>query len=301
MIEPTQLVEEGLVSEDFPLGPLTTYKTGGRARFYSRPESREQLLRLADFVAGSEVPVLVVGRGSNLLVSDDGFEGLVIHLAEAFSYLKTSGLRVEAGAGTPLPRVARGSVEAGIAGLEFFVGIPGSVGGAVRQNAGCFGVETRDRLESAVILDLHNASEAILGPDDLDMSYRHSNVGPGHLVVSAVFTGTSDDVTASGEQLKEITRWRKENQPGGTLNAGSVFKNPPGTSAGYLIDRAGLKGLRVGEVEVSDKHANFFVAGRGASSADVRSLILEVQRIVREETGVEMETEIQLVGFDDDD
>lgn len=301
MTEAAQLVEDGLVVVDFPLGPLTTYKTGGPARFYSRPETREQLLRLSTFVAGSAVPVLVVGRGSNLLVSDRGFDGLVIHIAESFSYLKTSGLRVEAGAGTPLPRLARGSVEAGVAGLEFFVGIPGSVGGAVRQNAGCFGVETRDRLEVAVILDLHNASEATMGPDDLEMSYRHSNVGPGHLVVSAVFRGTSDDVTKSGDELKKITRWRKENQPGGTLNAGSVFKNPEGASAGYLIDQAGLKGFSVGEVSVSEKHANFFVAGKGASSRDVRTLIVEVQRMVAEQTGVGLELEIQLVGFDHDD
>lgn len=295
------LLDSGRVQLDVPLGPLTTYKTGGPARFFAKPVNLTELRELAGFVGGEGVEVLVIGRGSNLLVADAGYEGLVIHMAEGFSELSFDGLEVSAGAGIPLPRLARASVDAGIAGLEFFVGIPGSVGGAVRQNAGCFGVETRDRMTTAHVLDLRTGLEFDASPDELDMAYRHSNLMSHQVVVSARFAGLSADVSGSSDRLKEITRWRKENQPGGTLNAGSVFKNPAGESAGSLIDRAGLKGLSVGKVSVSQKHANFFVAGRGASSSDIFSLINEVRRRVQRASGIELEPEIRLVGFDDGD
>ncbi len=293
-------INSSLVVSNRDLAPLTTYKTGGPARFYARPGDIADLERLAAFLNETSVSVLVIGRGSNLLVADSGFDGLVVHMAEPFSEMHFDGLEVTAGSGTPLPRLARASVEAGISGLEFFVGVPGSVGGAVRQNAGCFGVETRDRMISTRVFDLATGTDATLGPDDLEMSYRYSNLRSSQVVVSALVRGISSDVSEGTDRLKEITRWRKANQPGGTLNAGSVFKNPPGTSAGFLIDQAGLKGFAIGAVAVSEKHANFFVAGRTASSTDIRSLILEVQRKVHESTGVRLEPEIQLVGFDRD-
>jgi UDP-N-acetylmuramate dehydrogenase len=197
--------------------------------------------------------------------------------------------------------VARASVDNGIAGLEFLVGVPGSVGGAVRQNAGCFGVETRDRLISADIVAMKSGDSFTLDVDRLGLGYRRSNLEPDWVVVSAVLAGTGTDTAQSADELRRITRWRKENQPGGTLNAGSVYKNPPGTTAGFLIDSAGLKGFAMGEVSVSDKHANFFVATQQATSRQVRDLIFEVRRIVAERTGVVLEPEIQMVGFDDDD
>lgn len=291
----------GLVETDVALGPLTTYKAGGPTRFYARPATDEQLDMLAGFLSGRDLEVLVIGRGSNLLVSDRGFDGLTIHMATGFDYMSFDGLEVKAGAGTPLPRVARASVEAGIAGLEFFVGVPGSVGGAVRQNAGCFGVEARDRMLEATIFDTATGSRFTASPDDLEMSYRHSRVQSDWVVTGAVFAGTSHDTTGSREELRRITRWRKENQPGGTLNAGSVFKNPEGTSAGRLIEDAGLKGFSVGQVSVSEKHANFFVASPTASSADVRALVFRVREIVEGHSGIRLEPEIQMVGFDDDD
>lgn len=295
------LIASGLISQDVDLGPLTTYKAGGKTRFYAKPENRDQLRTLADQIARESMPVLILGRGSNLLVSDSGFDGMTIHMAQGFSNVEFDGLSVVAGSGAPLPRLARNSVAAGIAGLEFFVGVPGSVGGAVRQNAGCFGTETKDRLIAASLIDLGSGEEFTATRDELQMSYRHTAVRPHWVVMTAEFRGTSSDVSQSGEKLKEITRWRKENQPGGTLNAGSVFKNPEEASAGFLIEDAGLKGHSIGNVSVSMKHANFFVASRGASSADVRELVLEVQRLVLADTGILLEPEIQFVGFDDDD
>ncbi len=295
------LVAEGLLEEDVPLGPLTTYKSGGQSRLYARPEGPGELSMVAAVIQSLELPILVLGRGSNLLVADNGFAGVTIHMAGGFGDISYDGLEVTAGAGAPLPRVARGSVDAGIAGLEFLVGVPGSVGGAVRQNAGCFGIETSHRLVSADIVAMNSGDTFTLDVDSLGLGYRQSNLEPDWVVVSAVFAGTGTDVSGSRDELRRITRWRKENQPGGTLNAGSVFKNPPGTTAGYLIDSAGLKGFAMGEVSVSEKHANFFVATQQAKSQQIRDLIFEVRRIVAERTGVLLEPEIQMVGFDDDD
>jgi UDP-N-acetylmuramate dehydrogenase len=291
------LIASGLVVENVALGPLTTYKAGGPARYLARPTRLSDLTELATAIATFPVDLLVIGRGSNLLVSDDGFDGLVVHVAQGFNDLSYEGAVVEAGAGVPLPVLARGSVDAGISGLEFFVGVPGSVGGAVRQNAGCFGVETGDRLLDVRIFDLMTGEQIEKLPNQLDLSYRHSSVKAHWVVVSARFQGTGTDVSASTDLLREITRWRKDNQPGGTLNAGSVFKNPQGTTAGYLIEKAGLKGHAVGDVSVSMKHANFFVAGKGAASSDIRDLIFEVRDEVLEHEGVLLEPEIQMVGF----
>lgn len=295
------LLDEGLLEENVPLGPLTTYKSGGPSRLYARPDGPEQLTRIAAVTKDLGLPMLVLGRGSNLLIADTGFPGVTIHMAAGFADISYDDLEVKAGAGAPLPRVARASVDAGIAGLEFLVGVPGSVGGAVRQNAGCFGIETSDRLISADIVAMSSGESFTVDADNLGLGYRQSNLAPDWVVVSAVFAGIGSDITASGDELRRITRWRKENQPGGTLNAGSVYKNPPGTTAGSLIDNAGLKGFAMGEVSVSVKHANFFVATQNATSGQIRDLIFEVRRLVAERTGVVLEPEIQMVGFDDDD
>jgi UDP-N-acetylmuramate dehydrogenase len=175
--------------------------------------------------------------------------------------------------------------------------VPGSVGGAVRQNAGCFDVETTDRLITARILDLADGTIRESGPSQLDLSYRHSNVSADEVILSARFQGEKGPEEDGKRLMREITRWRKENQPGGTLNAGSVFKNPPGMAAGDLIDRLGLKGMAIGSVSVSEKHANFFVAGPDATSAQIRELVERVKDTVLERSGTMLEPEIQFVGF----
>lgn len=294
------LVASGAVSEHVPLGPYTTYKAGGPARFMTEVKDVAALMGLVEAGVATDLPILVLGRGSNLVVADAGFRGLVIRLGSEFARVEVEGTRVRAGGAAPLAHVARSSVDGGLAGLEFFVGVPGSVGGAVRQNAGCFGTETRDRLITASIIDLTDGLSREAGPDDLDMSYRHSNVGSTQIVVDALFQATPGDGHSGRAELRRITRWRRDNQPGGTFNAGSVFKNPPGATAGEIIDSLGLKGLAVGDVSVSPKHANFFVAGPGATSDDIRRLVHEVKDRVLEKTGTMLEPEIQFVGFEND-
>lgn len=288
------------VKEEVPLGPYTTYKSGGPARYLIDVPTPAALEELAASRVIGELPMLVLGRGSNLVVADAGFNGVVVKLGSGFGSVEVQGTEIAAGGSAPLAQVARASVEAGLAGLEFFVGVPGSVGGAVRQNAGCFGTETRDRLIRARVTDLLDGSTAEHGPDDLDMSYRHSNIRSTQVVVAARFQAGPGDVDTGRGEIRKITRWRRDNQPGGTFNAGSVFKNPPGDTAGRIIDSLGLKGLRVGDVAVSEKHANFFVAGPAATSAEILELVGVVKDRVLEETGTMLEPEIQFVGFDDE-
>ncbi len=293
------MLARGALTENVALGPYTTYKSGGPARYMVVVESKEDLSDLIALREELALPFLMVGRGSNLVVADQGFDGVVVRLGARFSKVEVDGTSVEAGGSAPLSLVARSAVEAALVGLEFFVGIPGSVGGAVRQNAGCFGFETRDVLEKATVLDLSTGTVGSFTADRLEMSYRHSNIGPDQVVLEARFVGTGGDADKGKAMLREITRWRRDHQPGGTLNAGSVFKNPDHISAGELIDSLGLKGLSVGDVAVSSKHANFIVAGPGATSRDVRLLVEEVKDRVFAESGTMLEPEIQFVGFDE--
>ncbi len=292
------LVAGGVVVEDVPLGPLTTYKSGGPARYMLEANQISDLESLAASGVAGELPVLVLGRGSNLVVADFGFPGLVIRLGPGFGRVTVDGMRVVGGGSAPLAQVARASVGARITGLEFLIGVPGSVGGAVRQNAGCFGTEARDRLVTASVFDLNDGAVASFGPHALEMSYRHSNLTSTRIVLEAVFEGSPGDEENGRAELRRITRWRRDHQPGGTFNAGSVFKNPPGGTAGEIIDGLGLKGLSVGDVSVSTKHANFFVAGPDATSEDIKSLVELVKDRVAEATGTMLETEIQFVGFE---
>ena len=230
-------------------------------------------------------------------MSSEGFPGVVIKPGPQMSWWRIDDAgQVDAGAALPLPVLARRSAEAGRSGLEFFIGIPGSVGGAVRMNAGCHGSDTAERLVTARIVDLAAAGATERGPDALEMSYRHSNLTAQEIVVSASFSTVESDPEACEREIRGITRWRKEHQPGGTLNAGSVFKNPEGDSAGRIIDELGLKGLRVGGVAVSDRHANFFIAEGGATPQDVFDLVRAVRGRVAAATGIVLEPEVQFLG-----
>jgi UDP-N-acetylmuramate dehydrogenase len=291
------LVAGGLVAEHVPLAPLTTYRMGGRARYLLEASGEGDLLRLARALQSDPLPVVALGRGSNVVVSDAGYPGVVVRVGPdmAWWHADAAGL-VEAGAALPLPVLARRSAEAGRGGLEFYVGIPGSVGGAVRMNAGCHGSDTAGCMTRARIIDLTTGEVDERTPDELEMRYRRSNLSPTEVVMSASFTTVARDPGACEEQIREITRWRKQHQPGGSLNAGSVFKNPPGDAAGRLIDDLGLKGFRVGGVTVSERHANFFEADPGASAQDVFDLVRAVRDRVRAATGVDLEPELQFLG-----
>ena len=237
------LVTAGLVAEHVSLAPLTTYRFGGPARWFAEPHSGSDLSRIgaavaAERAAGEGVEILVLGRGSNLAVADAGYPGLVVRLGVELGVgdVAADGV-VAAGAAAPLPMVARAGVREGRGGLEFFVGIPGSVGGAVRMNAGCYGSDTAGCLVEAHLVSLDTGAAAWRTPADLEMRYRHSAVRPDEVVTVARFA-TEARPRAEGEALlREITRWRRDTQPGGTLNAGSVFKNPPGDAAGRRLGR----------------------------------------------------------------
>lgn len=290
------LVARGTVVPDVPLAPLTTYKLGGPARWFADVVDDGGVEALCGALAVQPVPVLVLGRGSNLVVSDRGFGGLVVRLGGAFAEIEHGPEDIGAGGAVRLPLLARSAVGEGRLGLEFYVGIPGTVGGAVRQNAGCHGSETIDVLRSVDLVDLSSGTRREAAAADLDLSYRHSNLTDTDLVLTARYRFDRGSREEGERRMLEITRWRREHQPGGTLNAGSVFKNPAGDAAGRLIDAAGLKGFRVGDVSVSERHANFFVAGPEATAGDVWRLVREVAARVRRETGVDLEPEIRFAG-----
>lgn len=281
---------------DVPLGPMTTYRVGGAARLFVRVRDEAGLERVRDAIGASGVAVLVVGKGSNLLVAERGFDGLAVALGEAFGTVTIEGPRVVAGGAALLPVLARRSATAGLTGLEWAVGVPGSVGGAVRMNAGGHGSDIAATLERVRVLDLRSGEDGEVSASTLGLSYRHSSIGPADLVLRADFGLQRGDSQVSEAKIAEIVRWRREHQPGGS-NAGSVFTNPPGESAGRLIERCGLKGHRIGSAEVSTKHANFIQVDPGGSSEDVLALMKEIRHRVRDETGCTLVPETRLIGF----
>jgi UDP-N-acetylmuramate dehydrogenase len=289
------------VSRDASVAELTTYRVGGPVGVLVRVDDERSLGLVAQVVASEQPPVLVVGRGSNLLVADRGFPAVAVVLGGAFEDCAVAAdeAAVRAGGAVPLPVVARRSAAEGVGGLEFYVGIPGSVGGAVRMNAGGHGRETADVLRTTWVLDLlaGDAESAPLDAAQLDLSYRQSKLGPGAVVTRAELVGTHDRADVCEARIADIVKWRREHQPGGS-NAGSVFCNPPGDSAGRLIDASGLKGFRVGGAVVSTKHANFFQAETGATADDVAGLVAAVRSRVVEVTGVLLEPELQMIGFE---
>ena len=285
-----------LARRDVPIGPLTTYRVGGRAALFVEPAGEGELDVLVSATRGLEVPVLVLGKGSNLLVADAGWPGLCVHAGDALGAVCFEGTRVRAGAGAAYPVLARRCASRGLVGMEWAVGIPGSVGGAVRMNAGGHGAETSQCLASARIVDLATGADRQVSLAELGLSYRHSSLRSTELVTEAVFALEEGDPSASLERISEIVRWRRANQPGGQ-NAGSVFTNPPDDSAGRLIDAAGLKGMRIGTAAVSEKHANFFQADPGGSADDVRRLVDAVREEVLRRLGVELTVELQMAGF----
>ena len=282
---------------DVPIGPLTTYRVGGPASLLLEARADADLAIAREAVAETGIPVVVVGRGSNLLVADRGFEGLAVVLGSGFSALEVDGTRVTAGAAVSLPVLARRTAAAALTGLEWAVGVPGSVGGAVRMNAGGHGSDVSRSLAWARVVALGGDDlDGDVGVDRLALGYRRSAITSTHVVTAAAFDLAPGDRDASEREISEIVRWRREHQPGGA-NAGSVFANPPGDSAGRLIEEAGLKGHRRGSAFVSPKHANFVQVDDGGSADDVAALIAEVARLVADRTGVTLHLELHQVGF----
>ncbi len=287
---------------DHPVAGLTTYRVGGRAAVFVRVDEEEQLSRVAEAAATHSLPVLVIGRGSNMLVSDHGFAGIVVQLGDFTSNidLRVDDASVASGAAVPLPVLARRTAAAGLTGFEWAVGVPGTVGGAVRMNAGGHGSDMKSSLVDARLFDWRDGSTRDVRADDLGLRFRGSAIGDERVVLGvrlALSAGVRESCEAT---IEEIVRWRRENQPGGQ-NAGSVFVNPvPGeVAAGRLIDECGLRGLRIGSASVSTKHANFIQADEGGRSDDVVAVMSHVRRVVADKTGYVMRSEVRLVGFPD--
>jgi len=289
-------LQPGSVARDVPLERFTTYRVGGAAAAMVGVSDEAQLGVLAEVLAGDDVDVLVIGRGSNLVVSDHGWQGIVVHLGKGFNEITEDGDRVRAGSAASLPVVANWCARRGLSGFEFTIAIPGSIGGAVRMNAGAHGREMADALAGARIVDLGTGTAIDRSPDSLGLGYRRSNLTDKEVVVHADL-GLAPRPQSEIRGLMDTYRThRAETQPAAAQNAGSVFQNPPGDHAGRLVEAAGLKGFRVGGASVSTLHANFFIADKGAPAQDVYDLVQEVRKRVRDRSGIDLTPEIRFVG-----
>jgi UDP-N-acetylmuramate dehydrogenase len=286
----------GRVQRGGAIGPLTSYRLGGPADILLEAAGMEDLDALAAAVRDTGVAVLVVGRGSNMLVSDRGFDGIALRLGAGFRWSKASGTTIHAGGAMPLPALATLAMHNELAGFEFAVAIPASLGGAVRMNAGAHGHEVAEVLASIEVFVIGDGSARRLAAADAGFSYRRSALPAGSIVTSASLSlraGAPEEIV---EGMKEAKEWRRRTQPLNLPNGGSVFKNPPGDHAARLIEHACGKQMRVGGARISDVHANFIVAEDDARANDVYTLLRKIQRMVREDTGVELEPELKLIG-----
>jgi UDP-N-acetylenolpyruvoylglucosamine reductase len=284
-----------VIEENVSLSSLTTIGTGGPARLFARPSTLgelEEALRLA-VVRG--LPVLTVGLGSNVLAADDGVEALVLRLEGELATVSTEGTRLTAGGGATNAVCLHAARGAGLGGFEFACAIPGTAGGGVRMNAGAYGSDWTAILERALVCTAD--SKSWLTPEELELSYRHSNLGPGQVVAQVVYQlepRPPDEIKA---EVARLVAQRKATQPTNKRTFGSVFKNPPGAlGAGRMLERCGLKGYRLGGAMISPMHANFIENAGGATTADALSLMAEARRRAREQFGVELEHEVQLLG-----
>ncbi|CAB4783733.1 MAG: UDP-N-acetylmuramate dehydrogenase [Actinobacteria bacterium] len=283
-------------------GALTTYRTGGQARGFVTFNTREELVAMGAELATCE-RITVLGNGSNMLVADSEYNGLVVHLGESFTSLVIDATAqgralITIGAALDLPIAARRIADSGLTGFEWAVGVPGTIGGAVTMNAGGHGSDMAAAVTSVELWRIDEQRIDVIAAENLQFAYRSSAIGPRDIVLSVTLRLKEGEAQASKDQLKEIVRWRREHQPGGS-NAGSVFRNPPNESAGSIIERCGLKGHRIGTAQVSEKHANFIQADEHGSSNDVRALIRYVHDEVLRREGIDLVTEIRFVGFDE--
>jgi UDP-N-acetylmuramate dehydrogenase len=285
----------GTIEAGARLADFIWFRTGGAAEWLFRPADRDDL---ADFVTHLDpaMPLFPVGVGSNLIVRDGGLPGVTIRLPKSFAKVAIeAGNRVRAGGAAMGITVASAARDAGITGLEFLRGIPGTIGGAVRMNAGAYGRDASDILIEATVV-LRNGSIETWPADRLRYSYRHSELPEGTVVVEALFSGTSGDKAAIGAEMDRIAAEREASQPLRSRTGGSTFKNPEGHKAWQLVDAAGCRGLQIGDAQVSEKHCNFLLNLGGASSADIETLGEQVRARVKAQSGVELEWEIQRVG-----
>jgi UDP-N-acetylenolpyruvoylglucosamine reductase len=295
----SRLAPPSTVVKGFPLGSLATVRTGGPAELFSRAGSEAALLQLLAWASDAGVEVNVVGSGSNLLVADEGVRGLVLKLDRALASIELDGTSIVCGGGARLPSVAARAAAGGLAGLEFGVNIPGTVGGAVRMNANAYGGQLASVLDWAQIVSAAGSEQRTAA--QLGFAYRRSNLRSGEIVARARFSLHPSDPASVKATLEQMRAQRHEAQPQGIKTFGSTFKNPDdphgqGRTAGLLLSQAGCNGLAIGGARFAPKHANFIENTGGASTADVIALMAEGRRLVAERFGVELEPEVQTLG-----
>lgn len=289
-------VIRGRVLAGEPMSRHTSWRIGGPADLLVVPRDVDDLREALGYARRHQIPVHVIGNGTNLLVSDLGVRGMVIKIGPGLAGIEVRGDIITAGAGAPLPRLAASALESGLAGFEFLAGIPGTVGGALVMNAGANGCSVGERVQRVTAID-YAGNEFHLNREELVFSYRHSSLAQKQLIVAeAVFAGLPGRREEIKQKMESYLARRRQTQPLEQPNAGSVFKNPPGDSAGRLIEQAGCKGMRVGAIEVSPRHANFFVNLGGGTARDVLELVERVRRMVEEKHGCTLVLEVRKLG-----
>ena len=285
----------GRLLEHEPLARYSTYRIGGPARYLLMPADVEDVERGLDFAQSKNLPWVALGLGSNILVTDSGFPGVVIRLGKGLDRFEMKGATAIVGAGMPTPILARRTAEAGFVGVERFVGIPGSVGGGIYMNAGCHGAEFSEVVTEITVMDAKGKIRQV-GRKQISFKYRSSNLGPVIVLEAKLVLG--EEAPAKLKELQSrLFRWRKAGTPYDQPCCGSVFKNPSLTrTAGMLIDEAGLKGHTVGGAQVSTMHANYFINTGTATAADVLKLMEYVRKTVQKKTGVDLEPEVRVIG-----
>ena len=278
-----------------PMADLTWFRVGGPAQILFSPADEEDLAYFLSNLA-DDIPVTVVGLGSNLLVRDGGIPGVVIRLGRGFNEIAIEGDRVRAGSAAPDVKVARVAADAGLAGLAFYRGVPGAIGGALRMNAGAYGRETKDALLEARAID-RKGKLHVLKNADMGYSYRHSKAPQDFIFTQAIYRGEPGEAAAIAAEMEQITEARESTQPIKSRTGGSTFKNPPGHKAWQLIEAAGCRGLVVGDAQVSEMHCNFLINRSNATGTDIENLGEEVRRRVRDTSGVALDWEIVRLGI----
>jgi len=294
-----------LAQRHFPVSTLTTYKVGGTAALFCRVNDLETLLEVVRVAKASSLDLVVLGRGSNSLFADAEFEGLVVQLGDFAQQLdlpqETEDSIVTVGSAVALPVMARRTAAAGLCGFEWAVGVPGTIGGAIKMNAGGHGSDIDESLLSVRLYSNRSGQVREMAKSELGLRFRGSSIADDEIIIDARFQLTWGDRARALVMIDEIVKWRRENQPGGQ-NAGSVFVNPvPGeVAAGELIDQSGLRGFRIGTAEVSTKHANFIQADPDGCASDVVAVMEHVKKVVKDKHGFDLRSEVRLIGFDDE-
>ena len=285
------------IEENVPMAQYTSFRAGGKARMMVIPADAEQLSAVLGVLSGSGVQYMVLGNGTNILVKDSGYNGVIVKIGSGFDYVRQEGCRLVCGSGTRMSVAAKAALEGGLSGFEFASGIPGFTGGAVFMNAGAYGGEMKDILRRAKIVSKDGSREFYMTADELEMGYRHTKLhDTGDIVTEVEFILEEGNRTQIKAKMSELMEKRNSRQPVNFPSAGSFFKRPEGYFAGKLIQDAGLKGLSVGGAQVSELHSGFIINRGGATATDILQLMEMIQARVFDEFGVRLETEVRIIG-----